>query len=177
MKHCKGLLNQEAIDELLVFIKGISESHWFFPTYKGHAYKYDMVNTGDYAWFTDPYRYEKNTNGIQIPERVKQFALKHGVRPDTMLINRYVPGVGRLGLHQDRDEESKAPIISISIGCTGIFVTTKSYNGPQTKHALRNGDVFIFGGEDRMIWHGVDSILKDHKLGMRYNLTLRQVVR
>ncbi|MGO4422840.1 alpha-ketoglutarate-dependent dioxygenase AlkB, partial [Streptomyces sp. MCAF7] len=40
--------------------------------------------------------------------------------PDTALINFY-DGQGKLGMHQDKDEKSSAPVVSLSIGDTCVF--------------------------------------------------------
>src|SRR5690606_40079805 len=43
-------------------------------------------------------------------------------RPDSCLINRYLPGA-KMGLHQDRDEKDfSAPIVSVSLGMTATFL-------------------------------------------------------
>lgn len=170
--HKKNAVSRKNIEVLMNLTKN---KGWFTATYKGAPYSYQMLNTGDYAWFTDPYRYIPNTNGISIPESIKELALSYGIKAEAMLINKYVPNRGKLGLHQDKDETSRAPILSITIGCTGVFATANSYYGPQDIYELDHGDIFVFGKSHRMIYHGIKTTKDNHELGVRYNFTIRQV--
>lgn len=60
-------------------------------------------------------------------------------------------------MHQDKDEHSDAPVVSLSIGATCIFRfgNTKNRNAPYTDIELRSGDLFVFGGPSRLAYHGV----------------------
>ena len=60
-------------------------------------------------------------------------------------------------LHQDKDERSDAPVVSLSIGATCIFRfgNTESRHAPYTDIELRSGDLFVFGGPSRLAYHGV----------------------
>ncbi|MGO1767226.1 MAG: DNA oxidative demethylase AlkB [Advenella sp.] len=98
--------------------------------------------------------------------------------PDSCLINRYVPGA-RLSLHQDKDEtDFSAPIVSVSLGMPAIFQFGghKRSDRPE-KIPLFHGDVVVWGGPDRLRYHGVLA-LKDNPhplLGSnRINLTFRK---
>lgn len=101
-----------------------------------------------------------------------------GFTPDACLVNRYAPGA-RLSLHQDRDERGyAAPIVSVSLGLPASFLWGGlSRTEPTLKLPLRHGDVVVWGGADRLRFHGV-SPLKDGAhavLGpQRINLTFRQ---
>lgn len=77
-------------------------------------------------------------------------------QPDACLINRYRPGV-RLSLHQDRDEQRfDAPIVSVSLGLPAIFLFGGlARRDPCARVALRHGDVVVWGGVDRLRFHGV----------------------
>ena len=98
--------------------------------------------------------------------------------PDTCLINRYLPGA-RMGLHQDRHERDfRQPIVSVSLGLPAVFLF-----GGLTRDAavqrvpLFHGDVVVWGGVDRMRFHGVLPVKPgQHPLlgAQRINLTLRQ---
>ncbi|KAI3705854.1 hypothetical protein L1987_76102 [Smallanthus sonchifolius] len=109
--------------------------------------------------------------------------------PDICLANFYT-GTGRLALHQDRDESSDSlkrglPVVSISIGDTAEFLYGHTNDENKLdKVLLESGDVLIFGGKSRHIFHGVRRISPDSaphqfnqesmlRLG-RLNLTLRQ---
>jgi alkylated DNA repair protein (DNA oxidative demethylase) len=102
-----------------------------------------------------------------------------GYQPDTALINFY-DDRAKMGLHQDKDERSEAPVVSLSLGdsCLFRFGNTESRGRPWTDLELRSGDLFVFGGPSRFAYHGVPKIYPgtgpDIGLrGGRLNLTLR----
>ena len=88
-----------------------------------------------------------------------------------------------MGLHQDKDEEDfDAPVLSVSLGDTGIFrVGGRSRSDPTRKFELKSGDVVVLGGEDRLAFHGIDRVLAGTSdllpEGGRINLTLRRVTK
>ncbi|ANM71029.1 2-oxoglutarate-dependent dioxygenase family protein [Arabidopsis thaliana] len=108
--------------------------------------------------------------------------------PDICIVNFYSE-TGRLGLHQDRDESEESiarglPIVSFSIGDSAEFLYGEKRDVEEAQGViLESGDVLIFGGESRMIFHGVKSIipnsapmslLNESKLRTgRLNLTFR----
>ncbi len=101
-----------------------------------------------------------------------------GFEPDSCLINRYVPGA-RLSLHQDKDEtDFSAPIVSVSLGMPALFQFGghKRSDRPE-KIPLFHGDVVVWGGPDRLRYHGVLP-LKDNPHSLlgsnRINLTFRK---
>jgi alkylated DNA repair protein (DNA oxidative demethylase) len=99
--------------------------------------------------------------------------------PDDCLINRYTPG-SKLGLHQDRDEnDAWAPIVSVSIGVPAVFLWGgKRRSEPVRRLHLENGDVMVWGGPARFIYHGVAPLREAyHPLtdSTRINLTFRKV--
>jgi alkylated DNA repair protein (DNA oxidative demethylase) len=102
-------------------------------------------------------------------------------RPDTTLINFY-DDQSRMGMHQDKDEKSNQPVVSLSIGDTAVFRfgNTENRNRPYTDVELLSGDLFVFGGASRFAYHGVTKILPrsaDPACGLpagRLNLTLRE---
>jgi len=104
--------------------------------------------------------------------------------PDICLINSYKAD-GRMGLHQDKDEsatslEAGLPVVSVSLGDTARFL----FGGlrrrePVDSMMLESGDIFVFGGDARLRYHGVSRILPDTapaalRLAGRINLTFRQ---
>jgi DNA alkylation damage repair protein AlkB len=104
--------------------------------------------------------------------------------PDICLINFYQAD-GRMGVHQDKDESSASldagiPVVSVSIGDTARFL----FGGlrrrePVETMMLESGDVFVFGGEARLRYHGVSRIVPGTapaalELAGRINLTFRQ---
>jgi DNA oxidative demethylase len=107
------------------------------------------------------------------------WAAPDAYRPDVALINFY-DAEARMGLHQDKDERSLAPVVSLSLGDTGVFRfgNTRNRNRPWTDIPLESGDLFVFGGESRLAFHGVPKVLPGTAppgLGLRgrLNLTLR----
>ncbi|QNE75615.1 alpha-ketoglutarate-dependent dioxygenase AlkB [Streptomyces finlayi] len=101
--------------------------------------------------------------------------------PDTALINFY-DGAARMGMHQDKEERSPAPVVSLSIGdrCVFRFGNTGHRGRPYTDVELESGDLFVFGGPSRYAFHGVPRVYPgtaDPVSGMRdgrLNLTLRE---
>jgi alkylated DNA repair protein (DNA oxidative demethylase) len=80
--------------------------------------------------------------------------------PDAAIVNLYAPGA-RLGLHQDGEEASDAPVVTLSLGdtCTFRFAGVDRRTGPFTDVELRSGDLLVFGGPSRRIYHGVPKVL------------------
>jgi alkylated DNA repair protein (DNA oxidative demethylase) len=72
------------------------------------------------------------------------------------LVNFY-DADARMGMHQDRDELSREPVVSLSLGdtCVFRFGNTETRTRPYTDVELRSGDLFVFGGPSRMAYHGV----------------------
>ncbi len=103
-----------------------------------------------------------------------------GYAPDTALINRYTNDA-RQGMHQDNDEQCDAPVVSISLGSTGVFRfgNTINRNKPWQDIELRSGDLFVFGGDRRYSFHGIPNVYHDGspilQAGTRLNITIRQV--
>src|SRR5690606_29597277 len=124
-----------------------------------------------------PYRYDDdNAETPPIPEwllRAARSALSAAVAidpsagsddsasytPDAALVNLYGPGA-TMGLHQDRDEASLAPVVSLSLGdaCTFRFGTPEHRGRPYTDVRLESGDLVVFGGPSRMAFHGVPRV-------------------
>jgi len=80
--------------------------------------------------------------------------------PDAAIVNFYEPGA-RLGLHQDGEEPSDAPVVTISLGdtCTFRMAGIDRRTGPFTDVELRSGDLLVFGGSNRRIFHGVPKVI------------------
>lgn len=102
-------------------------------------------------------------------------------QPDIALINFY-DDAAKMGLHQDKDERSPAPVVSFSLGdsCIFRFGNTENRNRPWTDVELQSGDLFVFGGESRAAFHGVTRMLPgtvQDDIGLpsgRLNITLRE---
>jgi DNA oxidative demethylase len=149
------------------------------------------------GWHWQPYRYSRtadDVNGAPVavfPDWLRDLGrqavdsaypdqIADRYNPDVALINFY-NDAAKLGMHQDKDEHSDAPIVSFSIGddCVFRFGNTETRGRPYTDIVLRSGDLFVFGGPSRLAYHGVPRILpatKPQELELangRLNLTLR----
>ncbi|QLE74778.1 alpha-ketoglutarate-dependent dioxygenase AlkB [Streptomyces rectiverticillatus] len=115
---------------------------------------------------------------------VQAVADAYGTQPepaayDIALVNFY-DAHAKMGMHQDADEESTAPVVSLSLGdsCVFRFGTPAGRGRPWTDVELRSGDLFVFGGPSRLAFHGVPRTRPGTgpaALGLtgRLNLTLR----
>jgi alkylated DNA repair protein (DNA oxidative demethylase) len=152
-----------------------------------------MTNAGLLGWVTDKergYRYQSThpETGKPWPAIPKMLLdlwaelADYPHPPEACLINYYA-GAAKMGPHQDCDEEDfTAPVLSVSLGDTGIFrVGGKSRKDPTQKFELKSGDVFVLGGEKRLAFHGIDRILPGTSNllaeGGRFNLTLRRATK
>src|SRR3954469_10520265 len=79
--------------------------------------------------------------------------------PDAAIVNLYAPGA-HLGLHQDGEEPSTAPVVTISLGdtCTFRLAGVDQRTAPFTDVELESGDLLVFGGPSRRIFHGVPKV-------------------
>ncbi|MDT0344313.1 alpha-ketoglutarate-dependent dioxygenase AlkB family protein [Streptomyces litchfieldiae] len=75
---------------------------------------------------------------------------------DIALVNFY-DAHAHMGMHQDSDERSPAPVVSFSLGdtCVFRFGTPAGRGRPWTDTDLLSGDAFVFGGPSRLAYHGV----------------------
>jgi alkylated DNA repair protein (DNA oxidative demethylase) len=151
-----------------------------------------MTNCGKAGWVTDRsgYRYAEfdpvseqpwpamPTLFSAIAARAALTAGFADFAPDACLVNKYAPGA-RMSLHQDKDERDfSQPIVSISLGlpATFLFGGEKRSDRPR-RLRLENGDVVVWGGPARKVFHGIDPLAQgiDSLTGAcRYNLTLRR---
>lgn len=138
-----------------------------------NGYRYSAVNpdTGK-AWPAMPAALEA------LASRAAQAAGFSQFKPDACLINRYVAG-SRMGLHQDKNERDfSAPIVSVSLGLPALFL----FGGIQrsdrpARIPVFHGDVVVWGGSDRLKFHGVAALKPgDHPVmgPQRINLTFRK---
>jgi alkylated DNA repair protein (DNA oxidative demethylase) len=160
----------------------------------GYRMSVAMTNCGHAGWITDRsgYRYDPvdPTTGRAWPPMPSSFlptaasaAAQSGFdrfQPDACLINRYEPGA-RLSLHQDKDERDfTAPVVSVSLGlpATFLFGGMRRSDRPQ-RVRLESGDVAVWGGPARLVFHGVDPLAdgEDPLTGRcRINLTFRKAL-
>lgn len=181
-------------DQLLSAITDLERQSPFrhMTTPGGFTMSVALTNCGEFGWTSDRrgYRYtridpETGKPWPAMPEIFAHLARDaateagfDGFKPDACLINRYLPGA-RLSLHQDKNERDfDAPIVSVSLGMTATFLFGGHARTDKTaKIPLYHGDVAVWGGEDRLRYHGVMP-LKDnpHALlgSQRINFTFRK---
>jgi alkylated DNA repair protein (DNA oxidative demethylase) len=152
------------------------------------------VQTVCLGWHWEPYRYTRTLpDGTPVkpfPDLLARLAraavadagLPAGpYAPDIALVNFY-DAQARMGQHQDRDETSRAPVVSLSLGdaCVFRFGNPESRGRPYTDVDLRGGDAFVFGGPSRLAYHGVPRTLPGTagpESGLaegRLNITIRE---
>lgn len=86
------------------------------------------------------------------------------MKAEAAIVNLYSPG-DTLSLHRDVSEECDQPLVSISLGCDGIF--TIGLDGESDDDSarvvtlrLRSGDAVLMSGESRYAWHSVPKVLE-----------------
>ena len=196
--HLPGYLPLEAQRALAERCRsiGTGPAGWYVPTVRGGGrMRVRMVCLGRH-WNARTYRYEavrSDYDGLPAPplpgdlatlaSRVAAAAGMH-LTPDVCILNWY--GLdGKMGLHQDKDEdpdtlETGVPIVSVSLGDTARFILGgRTRREPKTTVLLASGDGFVFGGRSRLRYHGVTAVLPGTappELGLegRFNLTFRQ---
>ena len=153
-----------------------------------------VTNCGAAGWVSDRsgYRYqaldpETGAPWPEMPDVFRDLAARAAARagfaefvPDVCLMNRYAPGA-KMGLHQDRDEaDYSAPIVSVSLGLPAVFL----WGGPKrtggaVKRPLEHGDVVVWGGAERLYFHGIGPVKPgSHPIlgAVRLNLTFRRAL-
>lgn len=125
---------------------------------------------GQYDWTNRVYPEE------QPPEFPKDIAgLLESLFPETLaqaaIVNFYTPGDSMM-MHRDVSEETNKGLVSVSIGCDGLFMISPNDIGKLSEEdrpkdekthlllRLRSGDVIYMSEEARYAWHGVPKILK-----------------
>nr|WP_282451053.1 DNA oxidative demethylase AlkB [Marinobacter bryozoorum] len=183
-------------DQLLEAIGRIAEVSPFrrMKTPGGREMSAAMTGCGARSWVTDRrgYRYseldpETGRHWPAMPALFSRLAADvadragyPGFGPDVCLVNRYQPGA-RMGLHQDRDEQDyRWPVVSVSLGLPATFLWGGlRRGGSPARLVLEHGDVLVWGGEDRLRYHGIAPVpdgrckVTGH---VRYNLTFRRAL-
>jgi len=155
----------------------------------GKPFSVEETNFGPLGWVADRdgYRYTSihpisEKPWPAIPAMLRELwdaVADYPAPPECCLVNLYRAGA-KMGPHQDRDETADAPVVSVSLGDDALFRfggTTRK--GPTQSVALASGDVLVFGGPARRMFHGIDRIVAGSSRlvpeGGRINLTLRRV--
>ena len=158
----------------------------------GYTMSVSMTNCGALGWVTDRggYRYQTadpltGSAWPAMPDAFRAVASDAsavvgyiGYAPDACLINRYEPGA-RLSLHQDRNErDMRAPIVSVSLGLPAVFLFGGLRRNDRPRRIrLVHGDVVVWGGPTRLVYHGVEPLADGWHAdtgACRINLTFRK---
>lgn len=153
-----------------------------------------MTNCGRAGWVTDRkgYRYEQidPMTGAPWPTMPQAFRVLAesaaasggypGFEPDACLINLYEPGT-RLSLHRDENERDlTAPIVSVSLGLPAVFLFGGNSRSDRPRRILlQSGDIVVWGGADRLVYHGVAPVTEGEDpltANRRINLTFRKAL-
>ncbi|MEM0907568.1 MAG: alpha-ketoglutarate-dependent dioxygenase AlkB [Pseudomonadota bacterium] len=187
-----GYFDEIAQRELMRAIETVvAQAPLFVPVMPrtGRPFSVRMTNCGVLGWVSDRsgYRYQPHHPDTAqawpaIPPVLLELwqAVGAPASPEACLINFYGPGA-KMGLHQDSDEiDRTAPVVSVSLGASAVFrVGGTERRAPTRSFKLHSGDVVVFGGPARLIYHGVDRILPGSSQlvedGGRINMTLRRV--
>ncbi|KAH7275980.1 hypothetical protein MRS44_005828 [Fusarium solani] len=124
---------------------------------------------GQYDWTNRVY---PDQSPPQFPDDISRFL--EGLFPETVaqaaILNFYTPG-DTMMMHRDVSEETDKGLISLSLGCDGLFMIAPNAAQPQPKSEaagdkeylllrLRSGDAIYMTQESRSAWHGVPKVLK-----------------
>lgn len=181
-------------DEVVAELENIKRISPFrrMVTPGGFTMSVEMTNCGALGWTTDKrgYRYspiDPLTNEPWPPMPASFLILARESAdaagfddfvPDACLVNRYVPGA-RLSLHQDKDEKDfSQPVVSVSYGMPATFLFGGNERADRAERLLLDhGDVVVWGGADRLRYHGINPLKKGRHLELgeqRFNLTFRK---
>lgn len=182
------------LEEILPALREVLRAAPFrrMETPGGHTMSVALSNCGQFGWSTDArgYRYVSDDPLTgrpwpALPDVLHTLAREAAAAagfddfsPDACLLNRYVPGA-KMSLHQDRDERDYgAPIVSVSLGLAAMFQLGGLQRSDRPLRVpLLHGDVMVWGGVDRLRFHGVLPLKEGvHPMmgPQRINFTLRK---
>ncbi len=82
------------------------------------------------------------------------------LEPEAAIVNYYPIGATMGGHLDDAEYTMEKPIISISLGCSAIFLLGgRDKTVKPTPILVRSGDVIVMSGESRYCYHGVPYIV------------------
>ncbi|MET3714011.1 DNA oxidative demethylase AlkB [Pseudomonas sp. PvP001] len=182
------------LEEILPALREVLRAAPFrrMETPGGHTMSVALSNCGQFGWSTDARGYcyvsDDPLTGRPwpaLPDVLHTLAREAAAAagfddfsPDACLLNRYVPGA-KMSLHQDRDERDYgAPIVSVSLGLAAMFQLGGLQRSDRPLRVpLLHGDVMVWGGVDRLRFHGVLPLKEGVHPVMgpqRINFTLRK---
>jgi len=196
--HLRRFLSLDAQSALLETCRALMEGPVpaYVPVVRGGGRMHVRMLCLGRHWNGKTYSYEptrSDFDGLPAPPLPEEFrslsrdiarAAGMTLEPDVCIMN-YYDAVGRMGLHQDKDEGERSlalglPVVSVSVGDTARFLFGGTRRrDPVEPVLLESGDAFVFGGPARLRYHGVSRIVPGTApaaLGVtgRFNLTFRQ---
>ncbi|OXV06767.1 hypothetical protein Egran_05466 [Elaphomyces granulatus] len=112
---------------------------------------------GQYNWTAKEY---PATQSPSFPEDIGR--LLRAIFPETegqaAVVNLYSAG-DTMGVHRDVSEECDAGLISVSLGCEGLFLIGHDREDGCEIIRLRSGDTLYMTGKSRFAWHAVPKVL------------------
>ncbi len=183
---------QRVVDEIFQLAKAAPLYRAGMPR-SGQLLSVEMSNFGSLGWYSDAakgYRYEARHPGTGAPWppipasllAIWEHTTAYPAPPEACLVNLYRCGA-RMGLHRDQDEKAlDAPVLSVSLGDRALFRFGPARARASTRSIdLESGDVLVFGGPARLMFHGIDRVYAGTSAlihgGGRINLTLRRVTK
>ncbi|WKY03882.1 hypothetical protein Q1695_005108 [Nippostrongylus brasiliensis] len=146
----------------------------------GVAYNWD---TKEYPLSGDPLPKEL----VQLADVITKYLRLPEMHADAAIVN-YYPPKSTLSPHVDRSERTSAPLVSLSLGQSAIYLTGgNSLDDEVVPLWLRSGDVLVMYGPQRLVYHAVAAIHSDRRFDIddpllaefantsRVNITVRQV--
>lgn len=154
-----------------------------------------------YNWTTKEYNFDEVDAATIFPQdlaqwtkqAVKQLGFDQDYHAEAGIVNFYQPDDTLTG-HVDRSEKNmSAPLVSISIGLSAIFLLggLSREDEPVRAILVRNGDLSVLSGPSRHLFHGVPKILNSSDFqseelldenvaklfkNCRININVRQVI-
>lgn len=127
-----------------------------------------------YNWTTKEYNFDdKNLNstfpkdlGEWTRSAAEQLGFGSDYKSEAGIVNFYQPEDTLTG-HVDRSEKNMtAPLISLSIGLSAIFLIggLSREDSPVRALIVRSGDLSILSGPSRLLFHGVPKILPEQSI-------------
>lgn len=160
----------------------------------GYRMSVEMTNCGRAGWVTDRNGYHYDPVDpltgrpwpalpslfLRLAESAAAAGGFDGFAPDVCLVNRYEAGA-RLSLHQDKDERDfSQPIVSVSLGLPAVFLWGGLSRSDRPRRLrLESGDVVVWGGPARRVFHGIAPLADGHDPltgSCRINLTFRKAL-
>lgn len=147
------------------------DGNWNFFRHRGRKFS-NLNKYEDYVKLTT----------LKIKTQIESIDSTLVWKPFTHMLTLWYPNNRGIGEHRDsyggNDGDEGAPVYSLTLGNSCIFEYKLVGTKNKISVELHSGDIIVFGGEQRLMYHGVKSVkqgsftLKEN-FDARINLTLR----